>query len=92
LRIRHFETAVIPDDADWSKWLGEDPTTESTLLAMLAPCPYEALKIWAVHRAVCNVKNKGPQLIIRPGGRVVAPGKFIWNSNELSDQRAIPYS
>jgi putative SOS response-associated peptidase YedK len=32
------------------------------LLALLEPCPDEALKIWPVDMAVGNVKNTGPQL------------------------------
>jgi putative SOS response-associated peptidase YedK len=32
------------------------------LLALLEPCPDEALKIWPVDKAVGNVKNIGPQL------------------------------
>jgi putative SOS response-associated peptidase YedK len=50
------------DQADWPKWLGEEPATEEELLAMLKPCPDEALKIWAVDKMVGNVRNKGPQL------------------------------
>jgi putative SOS response-associated peptidase YedK len=53
--------SVILDQADWPKWLGEEQTTEEELLAMLKPCPDEALKIWAVDKMVGNVRNKGPQ-------------------------------
>jgi hypothetical protein len=37
-------------DADWPKWLGEEPATEDELLALLKPCADEALKttkLWA---------------------------------------------
>jgi putative SOS response-associated peptidase YedK len=59
----HDRMPVILADADWPKWLGEEPATEAELSAMLKPCPDEALKIWPVDKAVGNVKNKGPQLI-----------------------------
>ena len=58
----HNRMPVILDQADWPKWLGEEPATEEELLAMLKPCPDEALKIWAVDKMVGNVRNKGPQL------------------------------
>jgi putative SOS response-associated peptidase YedK len=60
----HDRMPVILADADWPKWLGEEPATEEELLAMLKPCPDEALKIWRVDKAVGNVKNKGQQLIV----------------------------
>jgi putative SOS response-associated peptidase YedK len=34
------------------------------LLALLTPCPDEALKIWPVDQMVGNVRNNGPQLIL----------------------------
>ena len=49
---------------DWPKWLGEEPASEEELLALLKPCPDEALKIWPVDKMVGNVKNNGPQLIL----------------------------
>jgi putative SOS response-associated peptidase YedK len=58
----HNRMPVILDQADWPKWLGEEQATEEELLAMLKPCPDEALKIWAVDKMVGNVRNKGPQL------------------------------
>jgi putative SOS response-associated peptidase YedK len=54
---------VILAEADWPKWLGEEPATEQELLALLKPCPDEALKIWPVDNAVGNVRNTGPELI-----------------------------
>jgi putative SOS response-associated peptidase YedK len=54
--------AVILAEIDWSKWLGE--ASEQELLALLKPCPNEALKIWPVDRIVGNVRNNGPQLIL----------------------------
>jgi putative SOS response-associated peptidase YedK len=58
----HNRMPVILAESDWSKWLGEVPATDDELLALLRPCPDEALKIWRVGKAVGNVKNTGPQL------------------------------
>jgi putative SOS response-associated peptidase YedK len=57
---------VILLERDWPKWLGEKAASEDELLALLKPCPDEALKIWLVGKAVGNVKNTGPQLAM-PG-------------------------
>jgi putative SOS response-associated peptidase YedK len=59
----HDRMPVILEESDWPKWLGEEPATESELLALLKPCPDKALKIWPVDNAVGNVRNKGPQLL-----------------------------
>ena len=59
----HDRMPVILGEADWAKWLGEEPATEAELLAMLEPCPDDALKFWAVSKAVGNVRNTGPQLM-----------------------------
>src|SRR5277367_6757202 len=58
----HNRMPVILTENDWSKWLGEEQTTEEELLAMLKPCPDDVLKIWPVDKAVGNVRNRGPQL------------------------------
>jgi putative SOS response-associated peptidase YedK len=60
----HDRMPVVLADADWPKWLGEEAATENELLAMLRPCPDGAIKIWPIDKAVGNVKNKGPQLIM----------------------------
>jgi putative SOS response-associated peptidase YedK len=44
--------------------IGEEPAGEQDLLALLKPCPDEALKIWPVDKMVGNVRNNGPQLIL----------------------------
>ena len=68
--LRDFDMRAEPGDGrvaveiDWSKWLGEEPASKQELLALLKPCPDEALKIWAVDRMVGNVRNSGPQLIL----------------------------
>lgn len=59
----HDRMPVIVAESDWPKWLGEEPASEEELLALLKPCPDEALKIWPVDRAVGNVKNNGRQLL-----------------------------
>ena len=59
----HNRMPVILAESDWPKWLGEEPATEQELLALLKPCPDEALKIWKVDNKVGNVKNTGPELI-----------------------------
>jgi len=58
----HDRMPVILAESDWPQWLGEEPASEDELLALLKPCPDEALKIWPVDKAVGNVKNTGPQL------------------------------
>jgi putative SOS response-associated peptidase YedK len=59
----HHRMPVILAETDWPKWLGEELATEDELVALLKPCPGEALEIWLVDKAVGNVKNTGPQLI-----------------------------
>jgi putative SOS response-associated peptidase YedK len=59
----HDRMPVILDEADWPKWLGEEPATLDELYALLKSCPDEALKAWPVDKSVGNVRNKGPQLI-----------------------------
>lgn len=60
----HDRMPVILGEADWAKWLGEEPATEDELLAMLKACPDGWLKIWPVGSAVGNVKNTGPELML----------------------------
>jgi putative SOS response-associated peptidase YedK len=40
----HDRMPCILDEADWPKWLGEEPANEQELLALLRPCPDERLK------------------------------------------------
>jgi putative SOS response-associated peptidase YedK len=58
----HDRMPVILAERDWPAWLGEQAASDDELLALLRPCPDEALKIWPVGKAVGNVKNTGPQL------------------------------
>jgi putative SOS response-associated peptidase YedK len=55
---------VILPEAEWSKWLGEEPATEETMLAMLKPCADTTVKVWLVDKQVDNVKNNGAGLLI----------------------------
>jgi putative SOS response-associated peptidase YedK len=58
----HNRMPVILDEADWAKWLGEEPATEQELLALLRQCPDDWLKIWPVDNKVGNVRNTGAEL------------------------------
>jgi putative SOS response-associated peptidase YedK len=60
----HDRMPVILAESDWPRWLGEEPASEQDLLALLKPCPDEALKIRPVDRMVGNVRNNGPQLVL----------------------------
>jgi putative SOS response-associated peptidase YedK len=60
----HDRMPCILDEADWPKWLGEEPANEQELLALLGPCPDEWLKIWPVDKKVGNVRNKGAELVL----------------------------
>jgi putative SOS response-associated peptidase YedK len=60
----HDRMPVILGEADWPKWLGEQPATDEELLAFLKPCPDEWLKIWRVDKKVGNVRNKGAELVL----------------------------
>jgi putative SOS response-associated peptidase YedK len=60
----HDRMPVILAGSDWPNWLGEQSATEEELLALLKPCPDEMLKIWPVDKAVGNVKNNGPHLML----------------------------
>ena len=51
-------------ESDLEKWLGEEPTTNEQLLALLKPCPDDWLEIYPVDKKVGNVRNKGAELIL----------------------------
>jgi putative SOS response-associated peptidase YedK len=61
----HDRMPVILGFEDWAKWLGEEPTNNNELRALLKPFPSERLTMWPVDRKVGNVKNEGPELIER---------------------------
>jgi putative SOS response-associated peptidase YedK len=60
----HDRMPAILSEVDWPKWLGEEAANDQELLALLKPCPDEALRIWPVDKMVGNVRNNGPQLIL----------------------------
>jgi putative SOS response-associated peptidase YedK len=57
---------VVLGSEDWEKWLGEEPTNDNELKAMLKPFPSERMSAWPVSKAVGNVKNDTADLI-EPG-------------------------
>jgi putative SOS response-associated peptidase YedK len=60
----HDRMPVILGEADWGKWLGEEPATNEQLLDLLTACPDEWLKIWPVDKKVGNVRNQGADLVL----------------------------
>jgi len=55
----HDRMPVILAEEDWAKWLGEVPTTNDELKAVLVPFKDDALTIWPVNRQkIGNVRNK----------------------------------
>jgi putative SOS response-associated peptidase YedK len=63
----HDRMPVILPEAKWPKWLGEEPATEETMLAMLKPCADATVKVWPVDKQVGNLKNNGAGLLIPYG-------------------------
>jgi putative SOS response-associated peptidase YedK len=60
----HDRMPVVLGEADWSKWLGEEPATNEQLLDLLTACPDEWLKVWPVDKKVGNVRNTGAELML----------------------------
>jgi putative SOS response-associated peptidase YedK len=60
----HDRMPVILGEADWSKWLGEEPATNEQLLDLLTACSNERLKVWPVDKKVGNVRNQGAELVL----------------------------
>ena len=56
----HSRMPVILEPATWSVWLGE---AEGDAAALMRPAGEEILHIWAVSRAVNNVRNNGAELL-----------------------------
>ena len=69
----HDRMPVILAEADWAKWLGEQPATDAGLKALLRPYPSELMTLWPVDRKVGNVRNDGPDLV-RPVDLTEKPG------------------
>jgi putative SOS response-associated peptidase YedK len=60
----HDRMPMILGEADWAKWLGEDPAMNEQLLDLLTACPDEWLKVWPVDKKVGNVRNQGAELVL----------------------------
>jgi putative SOS response-associated peptidase YedK len=61
----HDRMPVILHEADWPKWLGEEPATETELKVLLRPYPAEEMELWPVSTRVGNVRNNDAELIVR---------------------------
>jgi putative SOS response-associated peptidase YedK len=58
----HDRMPVILEPDDWPVWLGEEAGDHAELLRPAAP---GTVRLWAVSRAVNNVRNNGPELLDR---------------------------
>jgi len=54
--------AIVPEDA-WVRWLDPALTDPGELMGLLQPTDEIALSVYAVSRAVNNVRSDGPELI-----------------------------
>ena len=54
---------IVPDDA-WDRWLDPRPADPGELLSLLVPSDAVDLDIYAVGRAVNDVRRDGPELIL----------------------------
>ena len=59
----HDRMPVILAEKDRPRWLGETPSSEADLKALLAPFPPERMTLWPVDRRVGNVKNDDADLV-----------------------------
>lgn len=58
----HGRMPVIVEEEDWATWLGE---TDVDPLDLMRPAAEDVLHLWAVSRAVNNVRNDTPELLDR---------------------------
>jgi len=61
----HDRMPVIVSDDAWAHWLDPAPADPAELLGLLAPSDAVELEIYAVSRAVNDVRRDGPELIER---------------------------
>lgn len=61
----HDRMPVILDEDDWPKWLGEEPSNDNELKALLKPFASDRMTAWPVGNEVGNVRNTGAELIER---------------------------
>jgi len=59
----HDRMPVVLEDGTWDRWLDPRPADPGELLAMLVPSE-AALDVYAVDRAVNDVRRDGPELIL----------------------------
>jgi putative SOS response-associated peptidase YedK len=59
----HDRMPVVLEDSAWDRWLDPRPADPGELLAMLVPSE-AALDVYAVDRAVNDVRRDGPELIL----------------------------
>lgn len=62
LRPLHARMPVLLEPHHWPTWLGEAPTAQAELIAMLKPYPAAAMTYCPVDRRVGNVRNDDPDL------------------------------
>jgi putative SOS response-associated peptidase YedK len=59
----HDRMPVVLSDGDWARWLDPRPADPSELRGLLAPNESVELDVFAVSRAVNDVRRDGPELI-----------------------------
>jgi putative SOS response-associated peptidase YedK len=62
LKLLHDRMPAVLSSDNWAAWLGENPTTERDLKAMLKPYPGNGMTYWPVDRKVNDVRNDSPDL------------------------------
>jgi putative SOS response-associated peptidase YedK len=69
---------ILPREA-WGTWVGEEPTSEEALLALLKPYPAERMRVYSISGRVNSVKNDDAGLIepmMATGGANSETGRF----------------
>lgn len=62
MRQLHDRMPVILEPTDWPFWLGEIEDVDPA--ALLRPAAEGVLRLWPVGKAVGNVRNDGPELLV----------------------------
>jgi putative SOS response-associated peptidase YedK len=62
LESLHDRMPVLVPPKRWAGWLGEIPTTEGELKAMLKPYPGATMAFWPVDGKVGNMRNDSPDM------------------------------
>ncbi len=74
LAVLHDRMPVILPPESWAVWLGEAPTDEAALHALLQPYPRAGLAVWPVGARVGRVAEDDAGLIARDPLAVAPPG------------------